>query len=199
MQTDTAKWVQHVIKPEEIARYMKGGKDFIDDALIEETLAKNQNPSESRIREIMAKSLELNRLEPDETAALLHCTDEALWEEMYRLGLAIKQKVYGRRIVIFAPLYISNYCVNNCVYCGYRAENGDIRRQQLSMEELAAEIRALTDRGHKRLIMVYGEHPRSDVHYIAETLKVAYSTKSGNGEIRRANINGLFVKSSGFY
>ena len=189
MQTTTERWIENVIKPEEIERYRDGGKDFIDDSLIEETLEKNSNPGKSRIREIMSKSLELNRLEPDETAALLNCRDEELWDEMYSVGLAIKHKVYGRRIVTFAPLYISNYCVNNCTYCGYRSENSDILRQQLTMDELADEIRALVNRGHKRLIMVYGEHPRSDVNYMAETLKVAYGTKSGNGEIRRANVN----------
>ncbi len=189
MQTEIQQWIDNVIKPEEYEKYMDGGKDFIQDAQIEQTLGKNTSPDESRIREIMAKSLELKRLDLDETAALLNCTDEGLWNEMYDLGLKIKQKVYGRRIVVFAPLYVSNYCVNGCVYCGYREANQDIHRQQLTMDELANEIRALEDSGHKRLIMVYGEHPRSDVHYIAETLKVAYGTKSGNGEIRRANIN----------
>ncbi|HWP97682.1 MAG TPA: [FeFe] hydrogenase H-cluster radical SAM maturase HydG [Syntrophomonadaceae bacterium] len=182
-------WINSVIKPEQNEKYKKNGKDFIDDALIQETLLANRNPDRTRIREIMAKSLELNRLDPDETAALLNCQDEDLWEEMYRTGLAIKHKVYGRRIVTFAPLYVSNYCVNNCTYCGYRSENKDIHRQQLSMDELAGEIKSLVGQGHKRLIMVYGEHPKSDVHYIAETLQVAYGTKVGNGEIRRVNVN----------
>lgn len=183
------QWVDNVIKPEQVEKYLKNGKDFINEAYIQETLMNNQQPEKQRIREIMAKALELNRLEPGETAALLNCQDEDLWQEMYATGLKIKHKVYGRRIVTFAPLYVSNYCVNSCVYCGYRSENKETHRQRLNRDELAAEIKALVSKGHKRLIMVYGEHPDSDVHYIADTLKIAYGTKVGNGEIRRVNVN----------
>lgn len=188
-QVAQESWIKKVIKPEENEKFKKNGRDFIDEARIQETLLAQRSPEKTQIREIMAKALELNRLDPEETAALLNCQDEDLWQEMYQIGLQIKHKVYGRRIVTFAPLYVSNYCVNNCAYCGYRAENKDIHRQQLSMDELAQEIKALVGVGHKRLIMVYGEHPKSDVNYIAETLKVAYSTKQGNGEIRRVNVN----------
>lgn len=183
------EWINNVIKPEQNEKYLKNGKDFIDEGFIMQTLLANQQADKQRIREIIAKSRELIRLNPDETAALLSCQDEELWQEMFAAGLEIKQKVYGRRIVTFAPLYISNYCVNSCVYCGFRSENQASHRQQLTMPELEAEIKALVSKGHKRLIMVYGEHPRSDVHYIADTLKVAYGTKEGHGEIRRANVN----------
>lgn len=189
METATKRWIDTVIRQEEIDKFRDNGRDFIDDSLIEKTLLVNREPDKSQVREIMAKSLELNRLEPDETAALLNCRDEELWREMFQAGLKIKHKVYGRRIVTFAPLYVSNYCVNNCTYCGYRSENREIHRHRLNMEELAEEIKALVMKGHKRLIMVYGEHPKSDVNYIAETLKVAYNTKAGNGEIRRVNVN----------
>ncbi len=182
-------WMDSVIREDEIEKFRNNGRDFIDDSYINEMIEQKKNPEKSRIREIIARSLELNRLEPEETACLLNCTDEELWEEMYAAGRAIKEKVYGRRIVIFAPLYISNYCVNSCIYCGYRKENSESVRTQLSMDELREEIKALVSQGQKRLIMVYGEHPSSDVHYIAETLKVAYETKVGNGEIRRANVN----------
>lgn len=183
------EWINNVIKPEQIEKYLNHGKDFIDEGFILQTLLANQQADKARIREITAKSKTLARLNPDETAALLNCQDEELWQEMYQAGLEIKQSVYGRRIVTFAPLYISNYCVNSCVYCGFRSENQASHRQQLTMPELETEIKALIGKGHKRLIMVYGEHPRSDVHYIAETLKVAYATKEGHGEIRRANVN----------
>ncbi len=183
------EWVQKVIKPEENEKYLNNGQDFIDENLINETLLRKRQPDKAQIREIIAKSLQLERLEPEETAALLNCTDEELWQEMYAAGLKIKVSVYGRRIVTFAPLYVSNYCVNNCVYCGFRDENNDIHRHGLNTAELQEEIKALVRKGHKRLIMVYGEHPRSDVHYIADTLTTAYNTKFGNGEIRRANVN----------
>ncbi len=194
MSSAIARWKENVIKPEENDRFRDNGRDFIDDSLIENLLLLNQHPDTVRIREIMAKALELNRLELYEAATLLNCEDEELWEEMYDIALQIKHKVYGRRIVTFAPLYVSNYCVNNCTYCGFRVENKDIFRTQLSKAELQAEIKALVDMGHKRLIMVYGEHPRSDVDYIAETLEVAYATKSGNGEIRRVNVNAAPLK-----
>ncbi len=183
------EWMDNVIKPEQVQKYMRGGKDFIDEYYIKDTLEKKSQAEEQEIREIIAKAQELNRLEPEETAALLNCEDEDLWQEMYAAGLKIKQQVYGRRIVTFAPLYISNLCVNSCVYCGFRKENQESTRQQLSMDELRDEIKALIQQGHKRLIMVYGEHPRSDVDYIAKTLQVAYETRVGNGEIRRSNVN----------
>ncbi len=183
------EWIKQVIKPEQIEKYYHQGRDFVDEPFIQETLMANRQPDKSRIRDIMAKSLDLQRLEPEETAALLNNTDEDLWQEMYATGLEIKQKVYGRRIVTFAPLYVSNYCVNSCVYCGFRSENKHTSRKQLNPQELEEEIKALVAKGHKRLIMVYGEHPSSDVNYIADTLRTAYATKVGNGEIRRVNVN----------
>lgn len=188
-EASVQEWVNNVIKPEQYERYLHNGKDFIDDTYIDETLMAKKQPEKNEIRDIISKSLDLQRLEPEETAALLNCEDEDLWQEMYAAGLKIKQKVYGRRIVTFAPLYISNYCVNHCVYCGFRENNQAIERKRLTMDEIRDEIRALVSMGHKRLIMDCGEHPDSDADYIAEALKVIYSTKLGNGEIRRVNIN----------
>jgi 2-iminoacetate synthase len=192
MTTETEslkKWMDQVIKPAEVEKYLEKGKSFIDDAFIEETIARKKNPDKAEIRAIIAKSLDLQRLNPDETAALLNCTDEDLWQEMYATGLKIKQKVYGRRIVTFAPLYISNPCVNGCVYCGYRQDNKDSHRIHLNMDEIAEEVKALVSKGHKRLIMDAGEHPCSGVDYIADALTTIYKTKVGNGEIRRVNVN----------
>ncbi len=183
------KWIDSVINNQENEKYKKNGRDFIDEELIEQTLTQNANPSKQFIREIMSKSLELNRLEPHETAALLNCQDEDLWQEMYKTGLEIKQKVYGRRIVTFAPLYVSNHCINSCVYCGFRSDNASTHRMQMTLAELEQEIKAVVAKGHKRLIMVYGEHPNSDANYIADTLRTAYAVKVGNGEIRRVNVN----------
>lgn len=183
------KWQKNLVKPEQIERYMNNGKDFINEAYIDKLLLQKQKPDKHEIRNIIAKSLELHRLEPEETAALLNCTDEDLWQEMYAAGLAIKEKVYGRRIVTFAPLYLSSHCVNSCIYCGFRKENEQSSRQQLTIMELREEIKILVSKGHKRLVMAYGEHPDSGIRYIADTLKTAYSTKVGNGEIRRVNVN----------
>jgi len=186
----TAEWIGSVIKQNEIDKYLVNGQDFIDDRRIEEQL-KQARPDPARIKDIIAKALDLQRLDPEETAALIALSprEKDLWQQIYAAAGTIKNKVYGSRIVTFAPLYVSNLCVNDCLYCGYRSSNTKIRRKRLSDNELRAEIQALVSAGHKRLIMVYGEHPLSDVDYIAHTIQLAYETKVGNGEIRRANIN----------
>ncbi len=189
MSSSDRKWVDSVVLQDEIDRYLVNGRDFVDEELIWDQLEKQRNPSDSEIREIIARSMELERLEPAETAALLNCRSDELWEEMFAAGLSIKQKVYGRRVVFFAPLYISNYCVNNCAYCAFRSENRAVARTCLTDDQIRAEVKTLTAEGHKRLIMVYGEHPSSGADFIAHTLKVVYDTKYGSDEIRRANIN----------
>lgn len=184
-------WMSRVIKQDEIDKYLKNGKDFIDEALIHRSLQNTVDPEPQYIRDIINKAKTLTRLDPEETAALINLSPEnkELWQEIFQAAKAIKLSVYGRRIVTFAPLYASNHCVNNCLYCGYRTGNTATSRQRLSPSEIEAETRALINAGHKRLIMVYGEHPLSDADYIAESLKTVYSIKENRGEIRRANIN----------
>ena len=182
-------WINHVIKTDEDTRYLDRGSDFIDDETIENLIAKHRNPDKRRIRDIVDKSLSLHRLEPDETAALLNVEDETLWEEMFSAAGEVKNRVYGPRIVTFAPLYLSNLCVNSCLYCGFRKENTTEKRRRLTLDEVRAETEALVSMGHKRLIVVYGEHPSSGIDYMAETIQTIYDVKVGNGEIRRVNIN----------
>ena len=182
-------WINHVIKTDEDTRYLDRGSDFIDDEAIENLIAKHRNPDKRRIRDIVDKSLSLHRLEPDETAALLNVEDETLWEEMFSAAGEVKNRVYGPRIVTFAPLYLSNLCVNSCLYCGFRKENTTEKRRRLTLDEVRAETEALVSMGHKRLIVVYGEHPSSGIDYMAETIQTIYDVKVGNGEIRRVNIN----------
>lgn len=182
-------WVSSRIRRQEVAKYLRGGHNFIDEKLIWSTLEQGENPEPGRIRDIIAKSVSLQRLDPPETAALLNCRDEGLWQEMYDAGLRVKQSVYGRRIVFFAPLYISNYCVNDCQYCGFRRGNPAVVRGCLTDDELRHEILSLIRMGHKRLIMVYGEHPSTGADFIAHTIRLAYSVKEGGGEIRRVNVN----------
>lgn len=164
-------------------------KDFINDAEIWDILENAKNPEPQEIREIFAKSLEKVRLEPEETAKLLQLEDPELIEEMYSLARKIKEDVYGNRIVFFAPLYIGNKCVNNCLYCGFRKDNHLTKRRTLTMEELKEEVRILESHGHKRLILVYGEHPDYDADFMVKTIETVYNTKFGRGEIRRVNIN----------
>jgi len=183
------EWMREIIKEDEIDRYLENGQDFINDERIEELLNANRNPEPTKVREILAKSLSLERLEPAETATLLNVEDEELWEEIFSTAALVKKKVYGDRIVTFAPLYCSNYCVNNCLYCGFRKDNDRQKRRRLTIEEVRKEAEVLVSLGHKRLIMVYGEHPLSDIDYIKSTIEAVYETRVGNGEIRRVNVN----------
>lgn len=149
----------------------------------------NTRPDPVRVRETIAKSLDKQRLTLEETALLINATDTDLVEEIKQGARDLKKKIYGNRIVLFAPLYIGNKCTNNCKYCGFRASNKEAIRKTLSDEEIVKEIEALEDNGQKRLILVYGEHPEYDADYIAHTVRIAYSVKKGHGEIRRVNIN----------
>lgn len=164
-------------------------KDFINDEEIIRLLKEAENPDPVEIRDIFAKSKEKVRLEPEETAKLLQIKDPELIEEMFVLARKIKEDVYGNRIVFFAPLYIGNKCINNCLYCGFRRGNKAQVRKTLTMDELRKEVKALEDKGHKRLILVYGEHPDYDADFISKTMETVYGTKLGKGEIRRVNIN----------
>lgn len=189
------EWSKQVIKQDEIDRYLINGKDFIDEKEIMSKIENNKNPDKGFIRNIMDKALSIQTLSPDETAALINVKDEELWEELYEVGNKIKKKVYDNRIVFFAPLYCSNLCVNSCKYCGFRKDNPQEKRRILSMEEIKKETEAIIDEGHKRLIVVYGEHPLSDVDYIADSIKAVYSVKKKSpnsnrvGNIRRVNVN----------
>lgn len=164
-------------------------RDFIDDELIWAQLNKWENPKPEDVRRVLTKAAARVRLEPEEMAILLQNRDPETITEMYFLANKLKQEVYGERIVFFAPLYISDKCANNCVYCGYRSSNHAIRRKTLTMEELRREVEIMIGEGQKRTVLVYGESPETDIDYICESVRQVYSVKSEHGEIRRANIN----------
>lgn len=176
---------------------VEGLTSFIPEAEIE-TLLSRKSSDIKKVREIIAKSLDKNRLDPDEMATLLNVEDPEIIEEIKEGARTLKKNIYGNRIVLFAPLYVGNNCINNCTYCGFRQSNLDVVRKTLSLRELEKEVTALEDRGHKRLILVYGEHPRYDADFIAETVHTVYATKSGKGEIRRVNINAAPFDVEGF-
>ena len=171
--------------------------DFIDDRHIEETLAAAR-PEPARVREILAKSLAKQRLAPDETAALLAIYDPALWQEVFVAARKLKNDVYGNRIVLFAPLYVGDKCINNCAYCGFKCSNRDVVRKTLSDDELRSELVALESQGHKRLILVWGEHPDYSAKEMARVVRIAYATKAGKGAIRRVNINAAPLDVDGY-
>ncbi|WP_422482045.1 [FeFe] hydrogenase H-cluster radical SAM maturase HydG [Pleomorphochaeta sp. DL1XJH-081] len=188
-------WVQTRIRQDEIDRYKEESeKDFIDDELIESCLDGMREPDVAYVRQIIAKSLRIETLSLRETAALLYVKDPVLIAEMEEAAIRIKKFVYDNRIVTFAPLYLSSKCVNSCRYCSFRAENGEMERRIVPRDELKKEVQTLAGEiGHKRLIVVYGEHPDSDIGYIVDTVKEIYgshfTTRKGSGQIRRVNIN----------
>jgi 2-iminoacetate synthase len=172
-------------------------KPFIDPAEIWEYI-NNAKPNKARVLEIIAKAKAKNRLNLEEVAVLVNTTDPDLVKEILQGARDLKETVYGNRIVLFAPLYIGNYCTNNCSYCGFRTSNKDAIRMTLADQEIVKEVEALEDNGQKRLILVYGEHPRYSPEYIAHTVKLVYGVKKGNGEIRRVNINAAPFDIEGF-
>ena len=167
-------------------------EEFISDEEILDTLAyadANKN-NVALIDEILNKARERKGLNHREASVLLACDMEDKIQEMYALAKQIKEDYYGNRIVMFAPLYLSNYCVNGCVYCPYHLKNKHIARKKLTQEEVANEVIALQDMGHKRLAIEAGEDPvNNPIEYILECIDTIYSIKHKNGAIRRVNVN----------
>jgi len=160
-----------------------------DEGLIQQQLAAGYGRSKEEILAIVAKAREGKGIEPQETALLLQVEDPELIEEFFQAAREIKLKIYGKRLVLFAPLYLSNFCVNNCQYCGFRRDNRLIRRKRLSLEEIQEQVQELENWGHKRLLLECGESSLADMDYVEEAIATVYATKNGKGEIRRVNIN----------
>ena len=170
----------------------KVATEFIDDAEIRETLeyAEQNKANFPLIDQILEKAATLKGLSHREAAVLLECEDPAYIEKIYALAMDIKKKNYGNRIVMFAPLYLSNYCVNECRYCPYHHHNKHIARKQLSQEDIVREVVALQDMGHKRLALETGEDPvNCPIEYVLESIRTIYGIKHKNGAIRRVNVN----------
>lgn len=172
-------------------------KPFIDPDEIWEYIHTTVS-TKARVQEIISKSLAKQRLNLEEVAVLLNTNDPEQIEEIKEGARTLKRTIYGNRIVLFAPLYIGNWCTNNCTYCGFRTSNTHEIRKTLTDKEIVDEITALEDDGQKRLILVYGEHPLYSPEFIAHSVKLAYTVKKGNGEIRRVNINAAPLEIDGF-
>ena len=173
-------------------RESKKAEEFINHEEILETLryAEENKHNEALIAQILEKAKKRKGLEHREAMVLLDCDIEEKNQEIYALAEQIKKDFYGNRIVMFAPLYLSNYCVNGCVYCPYHAKNKHISRKKLTQEEIRKEVIALQDMGHKRLAIEAGEDPENNpLEYILESIRTIYSIKHKNGAIRRVNVN----------
>ncbi|MEE0830262.1 MAG: [FeFe] hydrogenase H-cluster radical SAM maturase HydG, partial [Longicatena sp.] len=170
----------------------KKAEEFINDQEIKDTLAyaEANKSNKELIHALIDRAADGKGLTHREAALLLECDIEEENERMFALAKKIKEKFYGNRIVMFAPLYLSNYCVNGCVYCPYHYKNKTICRKKLTQEEIKAEVIALQDMGHKRLALETGEDPvNCPLEYVLESIKTIYSIQHKNGAIRRVNVN----------
>jgi 2-iminoacetate synthase len=162
----------------------------IDSTAIFSTLKVPAMPDRDSVLEILSKARNLKGLTNEEVALLMNIEEPVLLDALFEAARRIKLNIYGKRLVIFAPLYISNLCDNECLYCAFRKDNKEIVRRFLSQEEIARETRTLIDQGHKRILLVAGEsYPKEGLRYILKAIETIYKVKSGNGEIRRVNAN----------
>ncbi len=167
-------------------------EEFIHHGEILDTLeyAKENKSNRTLIKSLLERAVDCKGLTHREAAVLLECDQEDLNEEIFSLAKKIKEELYGKRIVLFAPLYLSNYCINSCVYCPYHRQNDHIRRKKLTQEEIRREVIALQDMGHKRLALETGEDPvNNPIEYVLESIKTIYGIHHKNGAIRRVNVN----------
>jgi 2-iminoacetate synthase len=175
----------------------QGAVDFIDDAYLTQLLD-GPKPEPQAVRDVISKSLAKQPLTVEETAVLLRTDEPELLESVYGAAKTLKETVYGNRIVLFAPLYVGNNCVNDCSYCGFKRSNNLAVRRTLTAEELRAQVLKLESAGQKRLILVFGEHPCYDAEFIAAQVRNVYGTRNGHGEIRRVNINAAPMDHEGY-
>jgi 2-iminoacetate synthase len=163
---------------------------FIDEAAIGRALGAAATKDAGRVREILAKGHELGGLDMDEVAVLSSVSDPELLGELFAAARDVKDAIYGARLVLFAPLYVSNLCSNDCLYCAFRVRNKKLRRRALTQAEIRREVETLVDQGHKRVLLVAGEsYPTQGFGYVLDSIATIYEVKRGHGEIRRVNVN----------
>lgn len=162
----------------------------IDGAAIETAIAAGTRHDAVRVRDILDRARSLAGLAAADVAALAGVSDPELLGEIFSAARAVKDRIYGARLVLFAPLYVSNLCANDCSYCAFRSVNTDVARRALTMDEIARETAALVDSGHKRVLLVAGEaYPGRGIRYVLDAIETIYAVKRGAGEIRRINVN----------
>jgi 2-iminoacetate synthase len=156
---------------------------------IEKIIRDSRIPSHDELEQILKKAELKKGLDLEEVASLLQITDQSQLDLVFKSAGKIKDEIYGNRLVLFAPLYLSDYCVNDCEYCGFQCRNQTLNRKRLTIEEIREETKKIIGMGHKRILLEAGEHPENSIDYVCEAIKTIYETKVGNGEIRRVNIN----------
>ena len=162
----------------------------IDEEAVFRDLSAGARHDAVRVRELLAKARERKGLAAPEVAVLTGISDPELLGELFQAARDVKEEIYGKRLVLFAPLYVSNLCGNECLYCAFRVRNRELKRRALTQEEVAREVKHLVEEGHKRLLLVAGEaYPEEGFDYVLKCLDTIYATASGHGEIRRVNVN----------
>jgi 2-iminoacetate synthase len=162
----------------------------VDEASIQDALSGVRTPDPAKVREILEKAAELGGLEEADLPPLMALREPWQMEELFSAARRVKEAIYGNRIVLFAPLYVSNLCANECRYCGFRASNRDLPRRALGQEEIALEVRRLLRQGHKRVLLVSGEaYPPEGLDFILRAIRTVYATREGASGIRRLNVN----------
>jgi 2-iminoacetate synthase len=160
-----------------------------DQEKIEKIIRESRIPSESELDHILKKAEEKKGLELEEAAALLNIENKEQCDRLFKSAGKIKNEIYGNRLVLFAPLYLSDFCVNDCEYCGFQCRNKTLNRKRLTTDEIREETKKIIGMGHKRILLEAGEHPDNSIDYVCEAIKTIYDTKHENGEIRRVNVN----------
>jgi 2-iminoacetate synthase len=164
--------------------------EFPDGRAIRTAVAAGRRAAAPAVREVLAKARELRGLDARDAACLFDVSDPELLSELFDAARFVKERIYGRRLVLFAPLYISNLCANECSYCAFRVRNASLHRRALTIEEIRNETLALADQGHKRVLLVAGEsYPRQGFSYVLDAIDAVYGARRGKGEIRRVNVN----------
>lgn len=164
-------------------------QSFINEEAISDVI-NNTRYDASKVEEVLSKALELKGLDYADISVLSNIDEPELLHKLFAAAKKVKEEIYGNRLVLFAPLYISNLCTNECLYCAFRVENRDVRRRALNQDEIARETELLINQGHKRVLLVAGEsYPGDGINYILNSIETVYKTKSDKGEIRRINVN----------
>ncbi len=169
---------------------MNGQSDFIQDSVIEQTLSHAVRKDRTAVEDIISKALEMKGLDLPDIAVLSTISDPELLAKLFDAAKKVKETIYGRRLVLFAPLYISNLCSNECLYCAFRARNKEVKRRALTQPEIYKEVEELVKQGHKRVLLVAGEsYPKEGFSYVLKSIETIYTVKVGPGEVRRVNVN----------
>ena len=163
---------------------------FIDEGRIHEALGAASEKDAGHVRDVLVKARDLGGLDMEDVAVLSSVSDPELLGELFATARDVKDAIYGARLVLFAPLYVSNLCSNDCLYCAFRVHNKELKRRALTRDEIRREVEILVDQGHKRVLLVAGEsYPKQGFQYVLDAVATIYGVKRGNGEIRRVNAN----------